>query len=497
MAAPARTPARRPDVRAGARATSRPAPPGHVAVVGGGLAGIAAAASLADRGWRVTLLESRPRLGGAAYSFRRGDLTVDTGVHVVLRCYTAYRALLARIGVAASVPVQPRLDITVLRRGEPPATLRRGRFGPAPVHLLPAIAGYRELTVSEKLLATRAALAVRRLDLDDPALDRVTLAEWLRRRGLRAHAIDSLWGLLCVAALNIDPDRASMALMAQVLRTALLDSVAAGDIGVPGAPLSALHDEPARRLLRGLDVTCRVGSRVTAIDRRGAGFAIGTRDGELTVDAAVCAVPHRHAAELLPGGAVQSVGWSELDASPIVNVHLLLDRVVTGDTLVRNGFAAVLRSPLQWLFDRTAPSGARGQYLVSSLSAADRAIGRPAADLIEVARREIRGLFPAATGAELLDAFVTREPHATIRQQAGTAGYRPSTGTYWRGLVLAGSWTATGLPDTLEGAVRSGQRAAEALTAPRSGSPAGEAIDETHQAEVAHRPDAQLEEIAR
>ena len=444
-------------------ATARPRP-GHVVVVGGGLAGIAAAVSLADRGAGVTLLESRPRLGGAAYSFDRGGLTVDTGTHVVLRCYAAYRYLLGRMGVAGLVPVQPRMSITVLRPGSAPARLRRGLVGPAPLHLLPAVAGYRELSARQRLSTIRAALALRRADPDDRALDRMTVSDWLRRRGQDEHTIDVLWGLLCVAALNIDPARASAALMARVLRTGLLDHVASGDIGVPAAPLSALHDGPARALLERLGVRCRVGVKVTGIERDGVGYRVGTRSGGVPADAVICAVPHRHAAALIPAEAVPGRDrWARLDASPIVNVHLHLDRVVTADALPRGGFAAVLGSPLQWVFDRTTACGATGQYLVSSVSAADAAITRPAADLLAEARRELDRLFPAAAGARLIDGFVTREPHATFRQQAGSASHRPGAVTDWPGLVLAGSWTDTGLPDTLEGAVRSGFAAADAL----------------------------------
>ncbi len=439
---------------------------GRAVVIGGGLAGIAAAASLADRGWRVTLLESRPRLGGAAYSFDRSGLTVDTGAHVVLRCYSAYRTLLGRLGVSDLLPIQPRMSITVLRPGGPASSLRRGRFGPAPLHLLPALAGYRELSVAERVSATRAALAVTRLDPDDPAVDALPLADWLHRHGQNDHVIAALWGLLCVAALNIDPARASTALMARVLCTGLLDRVPAGDIGVPAAPLSALHDAPARRLLERLGVECRTGCRATGIDRSETGYLVTTRDGQVPADAVVCAVPHRHAAALVPPAAAPGRdGWAALDASPIVNVHLHLDRRVTGDALAGTSFAAVLDSPLQWVFDRTAAAGTSGQYLVSSVSAADEAIGRPAADLLDEARRELARLFPATGDAEVLDGFVTREPHATFRQRAGSGGLRPAAATRWPGLVLAGSWTATGLPDTLEGAVRSGQVAAETLVA--------------------------------
>jgi squalene-associated FAD-dependent desaturase len=441
-----------------------PAGPRRATVIGGGLAGISAAVGLVDRGWRVTLVESRPRLGGAAYSFERDGMVTDTGVHVVLRCYQDYFGLLTRMGAADLVPVQQRMSIPVLRPGAAPSMLRRGRWGPPPAHLLPALLGYRELSMRERAAAARVALAARRLDPDDPALDAMSLARWLHRHGQDRHAIEALWGLLCVAALNIDPMHAPTGLMARVWRTGLLDRVDSGDIGVPAAPLSQVHDGPARALLGRLGVECRIGCRATAIERLPAGFTVRTRDGSLDSEAVVCAVPHRQAATLVPSAAAPGRGdWEQLGASPIVNVHLRLDRIVTGGALVPGGFAAVLGSSLQWIFDRTGAAGQSGQYLVSSVSAADAAIKRPAAELLARARDEIGALFPEASTARLVDGFVTREPHATFRQATGSARYRPTAATAWPGLVLAGSWTATGLPDTLEGAVRSGRIAAESL----------------------------------
>ncbi len=170
--------------------------PNSAVVVGGGLAGITAAIALAERGTRVTLLESRPRLGGATYSFHREDLTVDTGQHVLLRCYSRYQELLARLGALDRIAIQDRLDVPVLTPHHRPSRLRRGRHGPAPLHLLPALAGYGALPPAERLRAVLAARALRSVDPDDPASDGVTFGAWLRRRGQTSSAVTRLWGLL-------------------------------------------------------------------------------------------------------------------------------------------------------------------------------------------------------------------------------------------------------------------------------------------------------------
>ncbi|HXV92205.1 MAG TPA: FAD-dependent oxidoreductase, partial [Pseudonocardia sp.] len=190
----------------------------HLAVVGGGPAGIAAALRAMDGGWRVTLLEARPRLGGAASSFHRGGLAVDTGQHVVLRCYSAYRRLLTRLGVAGAVPVQDRLAFTVLEPGRPPVRLRRSALPglPAPAHLLPVVLGHRLLRPPARARAVGTALALRRLDPDDPRLDELSFGTWLRDRGEPARSVEALWGLLTLAALNADVADASLALAARV-----------------------------------------------------------------------------------------------------------------------------------------------------------------------------------------------------------------------------------------------------------------------------------------
>lgn len=429
-------------------------------VVGGGLAGIAAAADLALAGRDVVLLESRPRLGGATYSFARGDLTVDTGQHVMLRCYRNYYALLGRLGVAQRMHIQERLDIPVLLESNPGTRLRRGRFGPAPLHLLPALTRYRALSPGERVRAARAAAALRHVDPDDPSTDLSTFGSWLDRHGQRGRPTRRLWEMLCVAALNIEARQASLALMARVVRTGLLDDVRAGDVGISTVALSALHDQPAREYLERLGVRVHCRTRVTALDPTPDGVVVRTGTGEIDAGHVVVAVPHRQAASLVPALAVPDRdAWSGLGSSPIVNVHLHFDRPVT-----EFAFSAAPESDVQWIFDRTTAADAgRGQYLVLSVSGADAQIDRPTRELVDAQLRELGRLLPRTRTATVLDAFVTREPHATFRQRAGTAALRPAATTALPQVVLAGAWTSTGWPDTMEGAVRSGIRAAEAV----------------------------------
>jgi uncharacterized protein with NAD-binding domain and iron-sulfur cluster len=484
-------------------------------VVGGGLAGITAAIALAQAGAEVTLLEAKPRLGGATMSFTRDGLAIDTGQHVFLRCCTAYRGLLDRLGMAAHAPLQPRFDITVVSP-EKRARMRRRR-APAPFHMLPALLGYPFLNLSERTRISRAALAFKRLKEADPKTDEIRLGDWLAAHGQDDRTRRVLWDLFSISSLNVPGDDASLALAAVVVKTGLLGDAGAADIGVPALSLGELHGAAAARLLDKLGASVRLSTKVAAIgpngaggflvrlsrsaqpgggapDRPGGGAADGDRadardgadadvdvddgadlgsaagdaeNGEvLAADVVVLAVPHEQAARLIPAGALPAEtvdGWAGLGAAPIVNLHVRYDRKVMDVP-----FAAAVDSPVQWVFDRTRISGMHargddGQYLAVSLSAADPYVNMSVAELREMFVPALAALFPEARAATVTEFFVTRERRATFRQVPGTAKLRPKSATALPGLALAGSWTDTGWPDTMEGAVRSGLNAVIAL----------------------------------
>ncbi len=510
-----------------------PQTPLRTVVIGGGLAGIAAAIALAESGAQVTLLEARPRLGGATCSFSRDGLVVDTGQHIFLGCCTAYRGLLGKLGMTAHATLQPRFDATVLAPGRR-ARLRRTAL-PGPLHMLPALARYPFLSLPERAVVSRPALAMRALDPADPALDAQRFGDWLVAHGQSTRARRALWDLFSVSSLNIAGDDANLALAATVVKTGLLGRSNAADIGVPALPLGELHGDAAATLLSKLGAQVRLSAKVAAIEVNDpaadpgtaprprflvhlarpadAGDASPADPGDaapadpglpatrIAADAVVLAVPHEAAARLvppstLPAGTVNS--WSALGASPIVNVHVIYDRPVTDLP-----FAAAIDSPVQWVFDRTAISGLRDlaaaprdlaaprtasprdetglsprsrgvepgfhppagaanrpQYLAISLSAADEYVDVPAARLRERFVPALADLFPAAREARVAEFFVTRERRATFLQAPGCNALRPKAGTGLPGLVLAGAWTDTGWPDTMEGAVRSGLAAA-------------------------------------
>jgi hydroxysqualene dehydroxylase len=436
-------------------------PERDVVVIGGGLAGIAAALDCADSGARVTLVDVRRRLGGAAYSFERDGLRIDNGQHVFLRCCTAYRGLLARLGSERGVVVQRRLEIPVLSPGQEPIVLRRGRL-PAPLQLAGALMRYRHLTLAQRLRAARAAVALGRLDPDDEALERETLGEWLAAHGQGPDAVAALWDLIALPTLNLPAAQASLGLGAFVFKTGLLASASAGDIGFHERPLSETIAEPARRGLARAGVDVRLGWRAEQVQRAGSGFEIcGSGEGEwLSARAVIVAVPHLRAAGLLETLAPDVAGrLKRLDSSPIVNLHVVYDRPVS-----EHRFAAGVRTPVQYLFDRTAagrvPPGC--QYLAVSLSGADQEMQMSVDALRERYLPALAALLPRARHARVESFLVTREHAATFRAAPGVARLRPGAQTAIPGLLLAGAWTDTGWPATLEGAVLSGHTAARA-----------------------------------
>jgi squalene-associated FAD-dependent desaturase len=432
----------------------------RIGVLGGGLAGITAALECADAGAEVTLYEARPRLGGATFSIRRDGHWLDNGQHVALRCCTAYRRLLATLGTDRYLELQPRLSILVLDGAGNRVTFARTAL-PAPLHLAKALLSYRHLTVRERAAAARAVTALRRLDPSDPRLDETTFGAWLRAHGQSRDAIDRLWDLIALPTLNLHADEASLALAAFVFRTGVLDESDACDIGIPTIPLQRLHGEAAATALRARGVQIRLRTKVDRVRPSEGGFELLLRDGPDRVDRVVCAVPPQVAVELLPPGIVSAQEVEQLGTSPIVNVHLHYDRRVLDAP-----FAAAVGSPVQWMFDRTSSSEVEhGQLLSLSLSGADEELALTRARLVERSAKAIARMLPAARDAQLLDSAVTREPAATFRGAPGSARLRPPARTDVPGLALAGAWTDTGWPATMEGAVRSGSAAAAQVLA--------------------------------
>jgi squalene-associated FAD-dependent desaturase len=426
----------------------------NVVVVGGGVAGIVAALDCASAGASVTLVEVRPRLGGAAYSVERDGMWVDNGQHVFLRCCTAYRELLARLGSEDLIELQERLEIPVLSPGRGEVVLRRDNARP-PLHLARALLRYSHLSLRERIAAGRAALALGRAAGDDSR----TLGSWLAEHGQSERAIAALWDLIALPTLNLRADEASLELGAFVFQEGLLKDAAAGDIGLHVAPLQQIIGDPAERALAAAGVTVHTrwpAQRVTTIGGR---YAVVGGDSWLGADAVIVAVPHERAAAVLPSAVLSGAAWPQgLRSAPIVNVHVVYDRRV-----LPHRFAAGVGTPVQYVFDRTPPGWGQRQYIAISLSGAQEEMGMGTAAIRERYLGALAELLPDAASARVEHFSATKEHAATFRAVPGSGALRPPAATALPGLALAGAWTQTGWPATLEGAARSGHAAAAAV----------------------------------
>jgi hydroxysqualene dehydroxylase len=426
----------------------------RIAIVGGGLAGLAAAVECLDAGASVTVYESRSRLGGATFSFERNGLWLDNGQHVALRCCTAYLAFLRRLGVEHLLPLQPRLRVPVLRAGSKPGLLTRSGL-PTPLHLAGTLLRFAPLSMRERIATARASLALQKLDPDDPALDERTFGDWLTEHGQSPNAIASLWNLIALPTLNLPAREASLSGAVKVFRTGLLDSRDGCDIGIPSVPFVQLHGDSAAEVIEQAGGQILLNTPVRSVTPR---HRIVLDRGTDDAEAVILAVPHDAVAALAPPGLVDIDALTALGTSPIVNVHIHYDRRVLDDPM-----AAAIDPNVQWIFDRTEASGAHeGQLIALSLSHAVDEIGTSVEEVRNRCLPALERLLPRTREARVMDLAVTHEPRATFRAAPGTRKLRPGTRTGLDGIYLAGSWTDTGWPATMESAVRSGITAARA-----------------------------------
>jgi hydroxysqualene dehydroxylase len=395
------------------------------AVVGGGLAGLAAALELVDAGHQVTLYEARPTLGGKVQTLppREGDPDPppDNGQHIALGCFTEYLRFLERIGSAGHVTRRP-LRLSVIDERERVATIGYG---------LRALLGYSHIGLRDRV---RIAFLLARLPRLQPD-EHETFGSFLRRHGQSDVAIERFWDVFIRPGLNLSTDEVQARAAWFTVVTALRSGRSASDLVLPTAPLGGMHGEAARRALEQAGAQVQTGVRVDSLD-------------ELDADAVVLALPPEETARLIDGAV-------DPHYSPIVSVHLLFDRPI-----LREPLAALLGSDAHWIFDRGRLTGhepERGQYLTVVSSAAPELLEIRGRELVE----RIAGQVTERLGeAELLWSRVSREPEATVAVRPGLK--LPDTDR--KGIALAGAWRAAPWPPTMEAAVRSGRAAARLLS---------------------------------
>jgi squalene-associated FAD-dependent desaturase len=433
-----------------------------VAVIGGGLAGISAGSALADAGYHVELFERRPYLGGRASSYElpgTGEV-VDNCQHVLLGCCTNLIDFYRRLGVEDQIRWYD--EITFMLPGGRSSVLRPSAL-PAPMHSGPSFLASTVLELKDKLAISRALLT---LMPSLPADNGENFQSWLLRHGQTSQSIDRFWAPVLISALNDDLERVSVRYAALVFRDSFLKSAEAGRMGLPAVPLSQLYGEAASYIeARGGNVHLRASVDSIQADEPGVRVCVG--GDEIRADYAILATPFSGVVKLLPDTPEMQPLRNQaghFGSSPITGIHLWFDREVTPLE-----HAVLLERTIQWMFHKSRilntrrSSGESGSYLELVVSSSKTLVDKSRNDIIDLAMRELAEFFPAVREAKLLKATVIKEVHATFSPTPGSDAYRPSHTSPWPRLLLAGDWTATGWPSTMEGAVRSGYGAVEAL----------------------------------
>lgn len=430
-----------------------------VAVIGGGLAGLATAAALADAGFEIDLYEARNFLGGRATSWpaagaSAGDDSelLDNCQHILLKCCVNLRDLYRRLGVENAIHFYR--EFYFLEPGGRMSTLKRGLL-PAPLHFMGSFLSVKFLGLADKIAISRGMRAIlserHRTDLD-----RISMGQWLREKRQTPRAIERYWRPVLISAISEELDAMAAAHGFQVFWLAMMARSDSYEMGVPAVPLRELYDERSLSKLGNIRLHRR--SAITAIETAGRCVTAIQASGERrTADYYVSCLPFERLEPLLPQ---LPIAWREFTHAPITGIHLWFDRSITDLP-----HASLLDRTIQWMYNKEG-----GRYIQLVVSASRTLVEMPRAEVIDLSLRELAEFFPAVKQAKLERAHVVKEVRALFSAKPGLEAFRPQTGTGFENFYLAGDWTRTGWPATMEGAVRSGYIAAEAITA-AAGSP--------------------------
>lgn len=438
-----------------------------VTVIGGGVAGMSAACALAEAGLRVDLVERRGYLGGRASSYRHPgvDEIIDNCQHVLFGCCTNLSGFYRRIGVADRIYWTN--EMTMIEPGG-----RRSKLGPSkfvglgfppPMHGMPKLLAAHAFTLADKIALARAFMALMR---PVPAYSRESLADWLKRHGQTPGALERFWRLVIASALNADLDCIALPYAAKVIRELFMNSAYAGSMGMSTVPLSELYAPVAPFIEQGGGAV-HLNSAVERVewDEEVSEWAVATRTGEVVSDFLVLALPFEATAGLvakMPAaeGVDELLGKIEKHEHwPICSVHLWFDREITD-----LDHAILLDREIHWLYNQSRLQHREGEHYIELVVSATRSFAALAREVaITQSVEQLKEFFPAAAQAKLVKATLVKEVRATFGVPPGIDALRPSAVSPWPNCFLAGDWTATGWPSTMESAARSGHLAAEAL----------------------------------
>ena len=441
--------------------------PPSIAIAGGGLAGLAAACALADSGAKITLFERRPYLGGRASSYEHpgtGEV-IDNCQHVLFGVCTNLIDFYRRIGVEDKIRWYE--DMTFLEPGGRSTVMHASPL-PAPLHTAPSFLRFPFLSVKDKFVISRAIAALSFTTRHDTGK---SFLEWCHDHGQTETAIERFWKPILVSALSEDLDLIAVSYAAQVVRESM-KSPAARHMGVPAIPLTDLYNRAGDYIrARGGEIRFRTSLRTFCAAESSVNIRTSDKDSssekEQSFDYLILALPFNALDPVLPqipAAEPLREKLTHFESCPITGIHLWFDRQITD-----LDHAVLLDRSIQWMFHKSRllitreTAGPTGSYIELVVSASKNLIEKSRAEIVELALKEVREFFPAAREATLVKSAVIKEVHATYSPRPGVDAYRPPQTTDWPRVFLAGDWTATGWPATMEGAVRSGYLAAEAL----------------------------------
>ncbi|MDP0496970.1 MAG: hydroxysqualene dehydroxylase HpnE [Verrucomicrobiota bacterium JB024] len=444
--------------------------PGRAAVLGGGVAGITAALELGMQGFTPRLYEARTYLGGRAHSLTDAatGLTIDNGQHIVMGCYTGFLRLVELLGIGDKLERQPRLKVPYVSPGGRWSELASQNL-PGSLALLGGLFKFSELSTADRLAILRLGLVMR---LEAAPKSNETAGAWLRRHGQSDGAMRALWEPFCIAALNEPTATASARLLHETLRRSLFGSADAADIIVSKVGLSELFQPEVELFLKSIGGSVQLSSKIAAFDitsdrdsnESRISSAETSRGERIEAELFVSALPWTALRALLPEGEPLRGHLEKIPSAPIMGIHLVTDR-----PLYTNGaeFVGLLDSPVHWVFDRThtLPPEYTGKHLYAVIASAAQAwLDMKSDEIVTKLRTELENFFEPAKEMQIDRSLVYKSRDATFAAQPATEPHRPGPAAApWTNFLLAGDWTATGLPATLEGAALSGFAVSEAL----------------------------------
>ena len=451
----------------------------EVIIIGGGIAGVSAAIRLLDNGYSVNIIESRKFLGGRSFSFRDKEtgIELDNGQHVITKACSMYLDLCERLGILNRWQLQDDFHLRVYDRFKKIGTLKSSPL-PAPFHLAPSFFTYGHLNFREKMGICAALYKAKRTNRDSHEFERLLFVEWLVRNKQTPRSIEFFWNLLVMPILNDRVEYVSTRMALMAIQEGLLKFRHNADIGYPVEPLSYMMAKWGVEYFANQDSRLTLSTTVTGLKiRDGSIKTVELKDGtELDSPILISAIPVDNLLKILPRSSLSIPYFKRLEGlqnSPIVNIHFWYDRKV-----MDSEFCVFVDTALQWVFnkndkDRILISGINevasnrantvSQHICISLSAAWEYIDQSKEDLIRQFRNEMSISFPVARRATVIKAFVIKQRKATFRCLPGSGDIRPASQTPYNNLFLAGDWTDTGWPSTMESAVRSGYNAAQAI----------------------------------